>query len=91
METTMINNTNYVPTLNSEATDKLYADNNLELKNSFTEKDEEIPATSVVKEKPVKVIMDEADVKNFLYMMVGLDVKVEANSDYAGINFNSIA
>ena len=41
-------------------------------------------------EESHKTIMDETDVKNFLYMMVGLDVKVESGSDKTGSNVNTV-
>ena len=90
METSIIQSNNYT-TSAIKATNLLSekADENA-IVNTI-EKSDENPVTSNTNKEPMKVIMDEKDVKNFLYMMIGLDIKVESGNDKIGINVNSLA
>lgn len=44
-----------------------------------------------VKAKDVKVMMDQKEVQNFLYMMIGFDIKIESTSSAIGDNINTMA
>ena len=42
-------------------------------------------------EIPEKVMMDLKDVQNFLYMLIGSDIKVESGRDQIGNSVNTVA
>ncbi len=45
---------------------------------------------NIVREIHDKVLMDLKDVQNFLYMLIGSDVKVEPEGDHVGMNVNTL-
>ena len=102
MDVTKINNLNilYSPGLKTDDnTNSLTSEDKIIGNNPKKEVDNpkiSDPLSLVIENKKkvdeqLNILMDQKEVQNFLYMMIGFDIKLESDNKETGENFSSVA